>query len=243
MNTRTHWMSVALATALVFSLVLGGCAPREAMDDDAPEGTGAMSGSDAGMAEPDTSMEMTAPNLVELVAATDQLSSLLTVIQYVDANGSQPDSEDLSMVLAGGGPFTVFAPTNDAFDAALDLDNSGDFGTGDVVALEEALGSSEATADALYLVVANHAVGTQAMSGDLVDGMTLETIAAAATGDSGNFGLTVDLSGGVFVEPSYAPSGAQVVAADVEASNGVAHLIDFVLLDQATASALGLSDS
>ena len=176
-------------------------------------------------------------NLVEVVASTDSLSSLLTVIGYIDENGSQADSADLATLLAGTGPFTVFAPNNDAFDAALgSLADPATFGPEDVTALEGVLGSAAATADALYLVVANHAASGALASGGLTNEQSITTLAGSAP----NFGLTVDLTTGVQIVPSYTPSTASVVGADVPATNGVAHVIDAVLLDDTTASALGL---
>jgi uncharacterized surface protein with fasciclin (FAS1) repeats len=175
-------------------------------------------------------------NLVEIVANTASLSSLLTVIQYIDENGSQDDSADLATVLAGAGPFTAFVPSNDAFDATLDLDEDGSFGSGDITALENALGSSEAVADALYPVVANHVTDAdEVLSTELSDGLSIDTL---ATGDA--YGLTIGVGDGVTVTPSDPDFDATVAGVDVQAINGVAHVIDAVLLDSATTAALDL---
>lgn len=175
-------------------------------------------------------------SLLGVVSDTADLSSLLTVVEYIDANGSQADSADLAALLDSDGPFTVFAPNNAAFVAALDLDGDGDFDTDDVAALETTLGGATATANALYLVVANHVTNGSVLSTDLTDGQEITTLA----GSGPVYGLTVSVSGDITVTPSYAPSAAEVVGADVQASNGVAHVIDSVLLDDATAAALGL---
>ena len=105
--------------------------------------------------------------------------------------------------LSAEGPFTVFAPT----DAA-------------VVALTEAL---EITADELLAlpnladILLYHAVGAEAFSTDLTDGQLIETL----QGGSVTVSITAD---GVFI------NDAQVTVADLEADNGVVHVIDAVLL-------------
>lgn len=106
--------------------------------------------------------------------------------------------------LQGEGPFTVFAPTDAAF-AALPA------GT-----VEDLL--KPENKDQLVAVLTYHVVPGKVMSADLagkaLDAETVQgtTVAVDATGD----GVTVD--------------GANVVTADVEASNGVIHIIDAVIL-------------
>ena len=111
---------------------------------------------------------------------------------------------DLVETLQGDGPFTVFAPTDAAF-AALPA------GT-----VEDLL--KPENKDQLVAVLTYHVVPGKVMSSDLagqaLDAETVQgtTVAIDATGD----GVKVD--------------GASVVAADVEASNGVIHIIDAVIL-------------
>ena len=109
--------------------------------------------------------------------------------------------------LSAEGPFTVFAPTDEA-----------------VVALTEAL---EITADDLLAlpnlgdILLYHAVGAEAYAADLSDGQLIETL------QGGN--LTVSITAdGVFI------NDAQVTVADLEADNGVVHVIDAVLLPPTT---------
>ena len=108
--------------------------------------------------------------------------------------------------LSAEGPFTVFAPT----DAAI-------------TALVEAL---EITAEDLLAlpdlgeILQYHAVAGAAMSGDLTDGQEIETLLGE------NVTVTINAEG-VFV------NDAQVTAADIEAGNGVVHVIDAVLLPPA----------
>lgn len=104
--------------------------------------------------------------------------------------------------LKGEGPFTVFAPTDAAF-AALPA------GT-----VEELL--KPENKDKLTAILTYHVVAGKVMSGDLSDGMTAATVNGA--------NITIRTTGGVTV------NGANVTQADIEASNGVIHVIDAVIL-------------
>ncbi|OEU19203.1 beta-Ig-H3/fasciclin, partial [Fragilariopsis cylindrus CCMP1102] len=109
---------------------------------------------------------------------------------------------DLVDALSGEGPFTVFAPTDDAFAALpqelvsclLEPDNKG----------------------ALQSILTYHVVSGQVLSTDLTDGMTATTL----QGED----VTVDLSDGVMINDS------EVVMADILTTNGVIHVIDAVLV-------------
>ncbi len=104
--------------------------------------------------------------------------------------------------LKGEGPFTVFAPTDAAF-AALPA------GT-----VEDLL--KPENKDKLIAVLTYHVVAGKVMSTDLSEGMTAATVQGAD--------ITITLEGGAKV------NGAVISAADVEASNGVIHVIDAVIL-------------
>jgi uncharacterized surface protein with fasciclin (FAS1) repeats len=102
--------------------------------------------------------------------------------------------------LKGEGPFTVFAPTDEAFAALPE-------GTVDALL---------ADIPALTAILTYHVVPGKVMSTDLSDGMTATTVNGAD--------LTVGLADGVKI------NDATVVTADIEASNGVIHVIDAVIL-------------
>ncbi len=112
------------------------------------------------------------------------------------------EAAGLVETLTGPGPLTVFAPTDEAFATALD-----DLG----LTAEELL----ADTDTLTSILTYHVVAGKVLSTDLADG-------AVATVNGGD--ITVDLSDGVKINE------ATVVAADLEAENGVVHVIDQVLL-------------
>ena len=111
---------------------------------------------------------------------------------------------ELVATLQGDGPFTVFAPTDDAFAAAgIDL-----------AALDTEEGKAALTDILLY-----HVVSGAVPSSAVTDGMS----AAAVNGDD----LSFTVGEGVMV------NDANVVLADVPASNGVIHVIDKVLMPPA----------
>jgi transforming growth factor-beta-induced protein len=106
--------------------------------------------------------------------------------------------------LSGEGPFTVFAPTNDAFEtlfAALGIS-----------------GIDDLTAEQLIPILTYHVVSGNVLSTDLSSG----TVPTLSDGKQ----LTVDLSSGVKINDS------QVLAADIQGANGVVHVIDKVLLPE-----------
>lgn len=109
---------------------------------------------------------------------------------------------DLAETLKSEGPFTVFAPTDEAFAALPE-------GTVESLLLPE-------NKDQLVAVLTYHVVPGKVMSTDLSDDMTATTVEGSD--------ITIDLDNGVAVNE------ATVVAADIETSNGVIHVIDAVIL-------------
>lgn len=146
------------------------------------------------------------PNVVNHAIANPNFSSLVGAL----TGEGQPDFVG---ILSGTGPFTVFAPTNDAFaDFATEL-------TG--------LGLSP-TAGQLTTVLQYHVVGSaNVLAANLVDGMSVTPLAG------GNF--TINTVGGAKITDQ-AGRVSTIIATDVQASNGVIHAVDKVLLaDLATA--------
>lgn len=131
-----------------------------------------------------------------IVETAREAGSFTTLLAAVDAAG-------LGDTLAGGGPFTLFAPTDEAF-AKLPS------GT-----VESLLADPAKLTDVLtYHVVPGRVTAAEAVQLD-----------AAPTVQGGELPIAVD--GGVHV------GGASVVSADIEAGNGVIHVIDRVLLPAA----------
>ncbi len=147
--------------------------------------------------------------IVEIAVETDDLSLLVGALQQVDAG--------LVETLSSEGPFTVFAPTNDAFVALLealgdDYNSLADFDTEDEKAL-------------LVKVLTYHVVAdTAAFAADLSNGQMIQTVQGE------NVGINIK-NGTVHVEDA-TDTNASVVIPDVAASNGVVHVINKVLLPQ-----------
>lgn len=131
----------------------------------------------------------------DIVDTAVDAGSFGTLVAAVQAAG-------LVDTLKGEGPFTVFAPTDEAF-AALPA------GT-----VEDLL--KPENKDKLTAILTYHVVPGKVMSTDLTNGMK------AATVQGGE--VTIMTEGGVKVD------NANVTAADIEATNGVIHVIDAVIM-------------
>lgn len=156
-------------------------------------------------------------NIVETAQATVELSSLVSALQKAD----ESPNNNLVAALSAEGSFTVFAPTNAAFDdlfAQLDgFDSLDDFNT-------------QQLQDLLAIILTYHVVGAEAYSTDLSNGQTITTLQGSD--------VTISTDGGVFISDATSVD-AQVTTADVAASNGVVHIIDKVLLPQAIIDEIG----
>jgi len=113
----------------------------------------------------------------------------------------------LVSTLQGDGPFTVFAPTNDAFTAFL---SAAGFASLDDVPV-----------DVLTNILLNHVVSGKVLSTDLTAGY-VSTLATESTTDN-NISALVNLTGGVFI------NGSEVAQADIETTNGVIHVVSSVI--------------
>lgn len=134
-----------------------------------------------------------AANIVDVAADTPDLSTLVEAVT----------AADLAETLQGEGPFTVFAPTNEAFDALP---------AGELDRLLE-----PANQDELANILKYHVVEGEVMSTDLTNGQKAKTLEGGT--------LTVTING-----KTVKINDATVATADVPASNGVVHVIDKVLL-------------
>jgi transforming growth factor-beta-induced protein len=129
-------------------------------------------------------------NIVQIASKNYDLSTLVSLV--ADAG--------LVSTLEGDGPFTVFAPTNAAFEAVSET----------LATLSE-----EQVAD----VLTYHVAALEALSGDLSDGMEVPTV----QGES--ITVNIDAEGNVTLNGS-----VNVVTVDLQGTNGVIHIIDGVLL-------------
>ena len=130
----------------------------------------------------------------DIVDTAIEAGSFNTLVTAVQAAG-------LVETLKGDGPFTVFAPTDEAFAAIPEAD------------LEALLADKEA----LTAVLTYHVVPGKVMAADVVE------LDSATTVQGSDVDIEVS-DGGVMVD------GANVVTTDIETSNGVIHVIDAVIM-------------
>ena len=132
----------------------------------------------------------------DIVDTATEAGSFSTLLAAADAAG-------LVETLKGEGPFTIFAPTDEAFAALPE-------GTVEKLLMPE-------NKDQLVSILTYHVIPGKVMSGDIAgEEMMVETVEGAE--------IDVNATDGVMV------NDATVVQADIEASNGVIHVIDSVVM-------------
>ena len=179
-----------LATVLALAMLAVACG-SDASDENAAE-------TPATSEETETSEDGMADDPGTIVDVAVGAGSFTTLVAAVTEAG-------LVDTLSGAGPFTVFAPTDDAFAAALDALG---------LTAEELLASDDLAAILTYHVVAGEVDAATAIS---LDGQSAETVN----------GASIDIS---VVDGNVMINNATVIGADVAASNGIIHIIDTVLL-------------
>ena len=165
---------------VVLALVLAACAPA-ATPEPTPEPT--MAPTEEPTEEPQT--------IVDIAVADGRFETLVAALQ----------AADLAETLSGEGPFTVFAPTDDAFAKLPE---------GTVESLLEDI-------PALTDILLYHVVSGEVMAEDVVNLEEAETLLGE------NVSIRVE-DGNVYI------NDAMVIITDIMASNGVIHVIDSVLL-------------
>ena len=134
-------------------------------------------------------------DIVDTAVSAGQFNTLVAAVE----------AADLVTTLKGDGPFTVFAPTDDAFAALPE-------GTVENLLKPE-------NKDQLIAVLTYHVVPGKIMSSDIAGTATMvESVQGSELDVNATDGVTVD--------------GATVVTADIETDNGVIHVIDRVVLPQ-----------
>lgn len=181
---RTAIAVVSIAAALTLS------ACSSSSDEATTESSAAVEESAIEEAD-DMVGEASVGTIVDVASANPDFSTLVAAI----------GAAGLGETLSGEGPFTVFAPTNEAF-AALPA------GVLDALLLPE-------NKDALTKILTYHVVSGAVMAADITDG-------DVATVEGQN--VTLSTADGVTV------NGAAVVTADIVTDNGVIHVVDAVLV-------------
>lgn len=170
--------------------------------------------------------ETAEPTTEDTAAMNDQMANETaeagTIVEVAQDNPdfstlvSAVTTAELGETLSGEGPYTVFAPTNAAFEAV-------DQATLEQLMSEE--GREDLTNILTYHVVEGETMAqalTEAIEGAGEEGYALTTVNGAT--------LTATLEGGNVVLADAAGNTATVTSTDVDASNGVIHVIDTVLM-------------
>jgi len=179
------------STLFLMGLLLASCAGESGGEGDTD--STATDSTEASTEIDDTeTMEPEGKTIVALAQETADLSTLVTALQ----------AAGLVDALNGEGPFTVFAPTNEAFKA---------LGT----TLDDLL--KPENKEKLAAILKYHVVSGKVMAADITDGQKAATLNGAE--------ITITTTGGVKLNGK-----ATVTTADVAASNGVVHIIDAVIL-------------
>ncbi|MEP0265352.1 fasciclin domain-containing protein [Dokdonia sp.] len=134
-------------------------------------------------------------SILDIAISNPDFSSLLAALQQTG----------LDATLAGSGTFTVFAPTNDAFDTFLggtlleDIDD-----------------------DVLTQLLLNHVINAEIPSADLITGYQKNLATEAST--NANIDMYIDTSSGVTIN-----NQSTVTTPDIDADNGIVHIVDTVI--------------
>ncbi len=142
------------------------------------------------------------PTVLNHAIANPDLSTLGSAL-------TRPDQPDFAEILSGTGPFTVFAPTNNAFGSLLTELNVASLADVPQPTLENVL---------KYHVVA----GANVLSSELTNDMIVTTF------QTGTFTIQTPSSGAKITDANGRMSN--IIAVDIQASNGIVHAIDNVLL-------------
>ena len=180
-------IKIAAAGSVAALLFLAGCSSSS--DEPAAETTTAAATPSDAMTEE----AMEAGTIVDVASANPDFETLVAAVV----------AADLAETLSGEGPFTVFAPTDEAFDALPE-------GLLDALLLPE-------NKDVLAQILTYHVVSGEVTS-DQVSAGDVDTVEGQA--------ITITTPDGAVV----LNDSATVTAVDVEASNGVIHVIDGVLV-------------
>jgi uncharacterized surface protein with fasciclin (FAS1) repeats len=184
------------AAAIALTMLVGACSDDDGDDDEAVTETTEQTETETTEAE----MAEEEADIVDTAVAAGDFETLVAAVQ----------AAELEETLRGEGPFTVFAPSDDAFAALPE-------GTVDTL-LEDPTGD-------LADILTYHVVEGEVLAADVAGlaGEEVTTVNGATftvnVGDDGSVSLT-DAAG----------NEVNVTAADVDASNGVIHVIDAVLM-------------
>jgi len=187
MRRNTRWATM-LALVASLTVIAAACSSDDSTSGEPTESVAPAENSDPAMTE---------ETITDIVAGNEDFSTLLAAVQ----------AADLGNTLGGEGPYTVFAPTNEAFAALPD---------GTVETLLKPKNQEQLAAILTYHVVPGEILAADVTSGEVTT-VNGESIMVEAT------------DGGVTITDGQG-NEATVTSTDIVASNGVIHVIDGALV-------------
>lgn len=145
--------------------------------------------------------------IVEAAVSNKDFSTLVTALKAADLVGA----------LSGEGPFTVFAPNNDAF-AKIDSETLGNL-------------LKPENLKALTNILTYHVVSGKLMASDVASALKSGYGKAKLTALNGQTITARSMNGKIFLEDSQG-NMSQIIATDVAGSNGVIHVISSVVMPE-----------
>ena len=142
--------------------------------------------------------------IAEIAASNPDFSTLVDALERTDLTGT----------LNGNGSYTVFAPTNAAFATFLSANGFANIEAVPVPVLRE--------------VLLNHVITAEVFSGELETGY-VKTMAKGTASSSNTLSMYINTTSGVVINGGSSNGGATVSAADIDASNGVVHVVNSVI--------------
>ncbi len=143
-------------------------------------------------------------SIADIASANQNLSILVQAL----------DRANLVATLDGQGSYTVFAPTNQAFEAFLDAKGFASVEDVPVPTLKE--------------ILLNHVVSGAATSSSLETGY-VKTMAKGSASSTNTLSMFINTANGVVLNGGASNGGATVTTADIMASNGVVHVVNNVI--------------
>lgn len=204
---------IAAGGAIALTLALGACATddNDMADEPTTQATSDTMTDEATTADETTAEETTTEETDAAAPEGDIVDTAVAAGQFTTLT-SALESAELVETLQGEGPFTVFAPTDEAFDALPD-------GT-----LDELM--ADPTGD-LAEILTYHVIADEVWAADVMemDGQMVETMQGAE--------LTVEVDGENVSLVDAAGNSVNVTDTDIESTNGLIHVVDGVLMPTA----------
>ncbi len=205
---KTKFLLILLA---VFTFSLTSCEDTKKKEEEKAQMEQEEAERQAEMQAEEERMEMESNSIAAKAMATDSLSTLVSALQNTDLADTFTEDE---------GPYTVFAPTNSAFEKVDDA------------TLEELMKSENK--DQLATVLKYHVVDEEITAADLSQRIQDAENGEATITTMDGADLTAMMDGENIVLKDGNGNTATIIATDIEASNGMVHLIDAVVMKKAS---------